>query len=282
MQSVKENGGTVVYFFVLRMIPEPYKTSRWITSRPFRPASSPSQNFFILLLLFQIPSSNTPNVEASQALPASLVETSSQKFNMSASTVSIPMSANEDALKVYQSSLRKTVLEILVDSGLSWTTLNLFHRGTNPQRLNECPPTIVVGTSETDPLQKQGWKTVEGKIQQAIGKATKTSIKVEILQTTPRLLNGKDVGLPLLMPPPLGYSFGPIEEETGPKARDSHSGTVGGYVVLESNPEIQLALTCNHVANSRSFMGEDDIPESAFDCFLYLEHTTAYIQVDLA
>ena len=54
------------------------------------------------------------------------------------SVVSIPMSPNEDALKIFESTLRASVQDIVSKSGLPWTTFSLSHRGTDPKRLELC------------------------------------------------------------------------------------------------------------------------------------------------
>lgn len=95
------------------------------------------------------------------------------------------MSPNEDALKISESTLRASVQDIVGKSGLHWTTFSLCHRGTDPKRLELCPPTIVVTTSTTDPLKQQDWVTVQTKIREEIKKQTKIPIEVAIVQDTP-------------------------------------------------------------------------------------------------
>jgi hypothetical protein len=172
---------------------------------------------------------------------------------------SIPMSPNEDALKIYESTLRASVQDIVGKSGLHWTTFSLCHRGTDPKRPELCPPTIVVTTSTADPLKQQGWITVQTKIREEIKKQTKIPIEVEIVQGTPATF--QDVGLPYLRPPPIGYSFGIAEEKVGKRA-EVYSGTLGGYLVLGGN--LHVAMTCNHVGNPRDFVPKDANPESKF------------------
>jgi hypothetical protein len=164
--------------------------------------------------------------------------------------MSIPISPDEEVLQVFESTLRVSVLDIVTKSGLKWTTLNLSHRGTNPQRLDQCPPTIVITTVMAEPLQQQGWKTVETKIREEIIKHTKLPIQVEIAQGIPAQY--ADVGIPYPSVLPIGFSFGVTEEVSN--LEKSLSGTLGGYVVLVGHPDIQYALTCNHVGNPRSLV----------------------------
>ena len=172
---------------------------------------------------------------------------------------SIPMSPNEDALKIYESTLRASVQDIVDKSGLQWTTFSLCHRGTDPKRLELCPPTIVVTTSTADPLKQQDWVSVQTKIREEIKKQTKIPIEVAIVQGTPATF--QDVGLPYLRPPPIGYSFGIADEKVAKRA-EVYSGTLGGYLVLGGN--LHVAITCNHVGYPRDFVPKDATPESKF------------------
>ena len=175
------------------------------------------------------------------------------------SVVSIPMSPIEDALKIFESTLRASVQDIVSKSGLPWTTFSLSHRGTDPKRLELCPPTIVVTSPTVDPLKQQGWMTVQAKIREEIKKRTNVHIDVVIVQGTP--ITFQDVGIPYPSPPPIGYSFGVAEEQLG-KHDKSYSGTLGGYLVLPGVHNMHVAMTCNHVGNPRDLVPKEETPES--------------------
>ena len=175
------------------------------------------------------------------------------------------MSRKEDVLEVFESSLMASVQGIMSQSSLQWTTLSLRHRGTNPQRLDLFPPTIVVTSSSANPLKQQVWQQVEVKVRREIRKRTNILIEVTIVQGTPFIF--MDLGIPYPRPPPIGYSLDVEEEQLG-KLDKGYSNTLGGFLVFPAMGNLQVALTCNHVANPHDLVPKDAGPDSESVHFL--------------
>jgi hypothetical protein len=184
--------------------------------------------------------------------------------------ISMPMLPGEEALKVFETTLRASVVNIIAQNNLKWNTVSIAHRGRDPQHLDQCPPTIIITTNEST-LKQPAWKTVESKVRESIAKITKIRIEVEIAPGVPIAFTRINVGLPYPRPPTIGSSFGPAKEEIK-RTSETYSGTLGGYLILPEHQDMKVALTCNHVANPRDLVLASELPESEsrlLHCYLH-------------
>jgi hypothetical protein len=164
------------------------------------------------------------------------------------------LSADKTIITLWETHLRRKVLDILKDSGKPWSTLDVWRRGTT-EKSEECKPTVVVSAPAA--AEDDEWWSI---ILPRIGSSCTTHLNVELIYSEPiypRCLNS-DADSPMSAARRLTVKDfdGNISMGTSCGLADSSgSGTIGGLIRLRMGDRDLgiFGLTNSHILSSPEF-----------------------------